>query len=87
MQPPPITKLQTIDAKETRNQIKRLHRVRDQRDNVTLRSALLRLKSVAQDSDNTFPAILECVESYATVGEIADTFRDVFGEQREFVNF
>lgn len=84
---PPITKLQTIDAKETNNQIKRLHRIRDQRDNATLRSALLRLKSVAQNSENTFPAILECVESYATVGEIADTFRDVFGEQREFANF
>jgi methylmalonyl-CoA mutase N-terminal domain/subunit len=33
------------------------------------------------------PSILEAVEAYATVGEIADTFRSVFGEQREFAPF
>ena len=33
------------------------------------------------------PAILECVEAYATVGEISDVFRHVFGEQGEFVTF
>jgi methylmalonyl-CoA mutase N-terminal domain/subunit len=33
------------------------------------------------------PAIVEAVEAYATVGEISDVFREVFGEQREFAPF
>ena len=33
------------------------------------------------------PAILECVESYTTLGEISDVFRNVFGEQQEFSPF
>jgi len=33
------------------------------------------------------PALIKCVESYATVGEISDVFRDIFGEQTEFTPF
>ena len=81
---PPIGKLQTIDPEETRKQTARVKQVREERDNGVVEVSLGRLKDVAMGSDNTFPAILECVESYATVGEIADVFRGVFGEQREF---
>ena len=81
---PPIGKLQTIDPEETRKQTARVKQVREERDNGAVEASLGRLKDVAMGSDNTFPAILECVESYATVGEIADVFRGVFGEQREF---
>ena len=38
---------------------------------------------MARSDENTMPAILECVEAYATIGEIADVFRKVFGEQLE----
>ena len=41
----------------------------------------------ARGSENTMPAILECVEAYATVGEISDVLRKVFGEQRELSPF
>ena len=81
---PPIGKLQTIDPEETRKQTARVIQVREERDNGAVEASLSRLRDVAMSSDNTFPAILECVESYATVGEIADVFRGVFGEQREF---
>ena len=84
---PPIAKLQTIDPQETRKQVERLKRVREERDNVAARAALRRLKAVAQGADNTLPAILECVEAYATVGEIADVFRGVFGEQSDLTPF
>ena len=79
---PPIERLQTIDAAETKKQVQRVKRVRDERDGAAVRSALRRLEDVARGSDNTVPAILEAVESYATVGEIADVFRGVFGEHR-----
>ena len=36
---------------------------------------------MARSDDNPVPAILECVESYATLGEICQVFRDVFGQQ------
>ena len=84
---PPIEKLQTIDAQETRNQLDRLARVRRERDAGSVQSTLRRLEDVAKGSENTVPAILECVEGYATVGEISDVFRKIFGEQQELSPF
>ena len=80
---PPIGKLQTIDTFEVQKQIDRVKRVRSERDGGLVTSAISRLESVARSDENTMPAILECVESYATIGEIADVFRKVFGEQLE----
>ena len=84
---PPIEKIQTIDPEETQNQLDRLAKVRRERDDGAVKAALSRLEEVARGTDNTVPVILECVEAYATVGEIADVFRGVFGEQREFSPF
>ena len=44
---------------------------------------LQNLREVAKTADNTVPAILDCVEAYATIGEISDVLREVFGEQQE----
>ena len=79
---PPIQQFQRIDPEAVRKQIARVQRVRHERDEAETAAALQRLRAVAVGTDNTVPAILECVESYATVGEIADVFRSVFGEQR-----
>ena len=79
---PPIQQFQRIDPEAVRKQIERVQRVRHERDEAATAAALQRLRAVAVGTDNTVPAILECVESYATVGEIADVFRSVFGEQR-----
>ena len=84
---PPIEKLQTIDQAETRRQLERLAGVKRKRDNADAKAALTRLEDVARGTDNTMPAILECVEAYATVGEISDVLRKVFGEQREISPF
>ena len=84
---PPIERLQAIDPEETSRQVERVRRVRRERDNLAVESALRRLRDAASGSDNTVPAILECVEAYATVGEIADVLRGVFGEQRDFAPF
>ena len=82
-----VGRLQTIDPEETRRQLERLARVRRERDAASVEASLKRLDQAARGGDNTVPAILECVEAYATVGEISDTLRNVFGEQREFAAF
>ena len=84
---PPIAKMQSIEPEQTQSQLRRLARVRSERDGSKVQASLARLEEVARGSENTVPAILECVEAYATVGEIADVFRGVFGEQREFTPF
>ena len=84
---PPIAKMQSIEPEQTQSQLRRLARVRREREASTVEASLARLEEVARGSENTVPAILECVEAYATVGEIADVFRAVFGEQREFTPF
>ena len=84
---PPIEDIQRIDPEQTRRQLARLGRVRSERDGELLGHALGQLKQVAESGGNTVPAILQAVEAYATVGEISDTFRSVFGEQREFAPF
>ena len=80
---PPIGKLQAIDPEQTRRQLERLATVKRDRDGGAAQSSLRRLERVASGSENTMPAILECVEAYATLGEISDVFRGVFGEHRE----
>ncbi|MDP6402063.1 MAG: methylmalonyl-CoA mutase family protein, partial [SAR202 cluster bacterium] len=81
---PPIGKIQTIDPEETQKQLDRLARVKRERDGAAVTAALGRLEDVARGTENTLPAILECVRAYSTLGEISDVFREVFGEQQEF---
>ncbi len=84
---PPIRKLQTIDPEQTKRQLDRLARVKRERDEAAVERTLENLAYTARSQDNTMPAILECVEAYATVGEISDALRTVFGEQGEFSTF
>ena len=84
---PPISGLLKVDPELTRHQIERLRQLRRDRDDGSVRKSLARLDEVARSDENTVPAILECVESYCTLGEICDVFRDVFGEQGEFMTF
>ncbi len=84
---PPIEQLQSIDEGETARQLARVARVRSERDGPATAAALERLRNAAKGRDNTVPAILECVEAYATVGEISGVFRKVFGEQQEISPF
>jgi methylmalonyl-CoA mutase N-terminal domain/subunit len=57
--------------------------VRARRDQAAWRSALDAVAAAARGRDNLVPPIVAAVESLATVGEIADTMRSVFGEYRE----
>jgi methylmalonyl-CoA mutase N-terminal domain/subunit len=55
------------------------------RDNEKVTQALNRLKDVASSEENTMPVFIDCVEAYATLGEICDVLRGVFGEQEEIL--
>lgn len=84
-QTPPIEKTTAISEEATDRQIARLKQVRERRDNQAVKLALGQLRSVAKGKANTMPAILNCVEVYATVGEISDVLRSVFGEEKEMI--
>ena len=84
---PPIAGLLRVDRQAANSQIERLRRVRKERDDSQVAAALARLETVAMGSDNTVPAILECVESYCTLGEMCQVLRNVFGQQEQIVGF
>ena len=72
--------LQAIPLDAAQRQLDRLDRVRRERDSAAVETALRRLAEAARTPEaNTMPAILDCAESYATLGEIADALRAVFG--------
>jgi methylmalonyl-CoA mutase N-terminal domain/subunit len=77
---PPIMR---IDPALERQQIERVQALRAQRDATRVKTTLARLEAAARDSDNLMPPIIAAVEAYATLGEIADTLRRVFGEHQE----
>jgi methylmalonyl-CoA mutase, N-terminal domain len=74
-----------IDAELERSQIARLNALRARRDSAHAQSALAELQRRAATAENLLPAILSAVEAYATVGEISDALRRVFGEYQESV--
>lgn len=74
-----------INEEIERSQVARLKALRAKRDGKKTQSALKELARRAGTSENLLPAILSAVESYATVGEISDTLREVFGEYQESV--
>ena len=69
-----------IEPEIERSQIARLHALRAKRDSAKTQSALVELRRRAISTENLLPAILAAVEAHATVGEISDTLRRVFGE-------
>ncbi|GAC1636452.1 MAG: methylmalonyl-CoA mutase family protein [Ktedonobacteraceae bacterium] len=76
--------LQQINPEVGKRQISKLVALRKQRDNVQTTQALRALAQGAAGTQNLMPLIINAVEAYATLGEISDTMRQVFGEQREF---
>ena len=76
---------QRIGEDLERRQVERLRAMRLRRDAAPHAAALRQVADSARNGANLMPAILQAVESYATVGEIATTLRGVFGEYREAV--
>jgi methylmalonyl-CoA mutase N-terminal domain/subunit len=79
---PPVPILY-IDESTADTQIARLERLRQTRDGEALRASLDRLKETARGQGNTMYPLLDCVRAYATVGEMCDALREVWGEYEE----
>jgi methylmalonyl-CoA mutase N-terminal domain/subunit len=77
--------IQRIDDELERRQVERVRAVRARRDVLRWETALRAVENAARSGENLMPRIVEAVEAMATVGEIADTLRRVFGEYRESV--
>jgi methylmalonyl-CoA mutase, N-terminal domain len=74
-----------VDIEIERAQVQRLQALRANRDASKVKAALTELERRARTTENLLPAILAAVEAYATVGEIADAMRHIYGEYQESV--
>ena len=72
-----------IDETAAQQQLAKVDRVRRTRDASAVTRALDRLKAAAAGTENTMPPLLDAVRAYATVGEMCDALRDVWGEYQE----
>jgi methylmalonyl-CoA mutase N-terminal domain/subunit len=77
--------IQHIDESLEHKQVERLHALRARRDPQPWRDALQQIEEAARSGANLTPRIVTAVEANATVGEISDTLRKVFGEYKEAV--
>jgi methylmalonyl-CoA mutase N-terminal domain/subunit len=77
--------VQRIDEALERRQVERVQALRARRDKPAWEAAIRRVEEAARTAENLMPRIVDAVESYATVGEISDAMRRVFGEYQETV--
>ncbi len=69
-----------IDLKKVNKQINDLKKLKSERDNNKVENSLNELASASNNDDNIMPFVIDCIRNKCTLGEIADTFRTVFGE-------
>jgi methylmalonyl-CoA mutase N-terminal domain/subunit len=77
------TNLLRVDPAVREAQIERLKKLKSERDNEKVNKSLSDLKQGAQADDNLMPYILDAVKAYATLGEICNVLREVFGEYQQ----
>jgi len=81
---PPVTVMKVDPALEEQ-QARRVKALRAERDNAAATRAVDALRTAARGSENLMPLILAAVKAQATLGEVSDALREVFGEYRETV--
>ena len=82
VQEAPMGNLLTIDDSIRNTQIEKIKAVKNSRNNDDVAANLKAIDAAARGTENLMPHILKAVESYATLGEIADVLRNVYGEYR-----
>ena len=83
----PPKNLLRVDASVGEKQVKKLHDMKAKRDNEAVKAALADLKKACQDeNENLMPHILAAVKTYATLGEICNVMREVFGEYEAHIS-
>jgi methylmalonyl-CoA mutase N-terminal domain/subunit len=85
MKEPSPKGLLRVDPRVGEIQVRKLNELKAKRDQQAVTVALTALKSAAETDANLMPLILEAVKTYATLGEISDVLRDVFGEYQASV--
>lgn len=73
-----------VDPQLQTRQVESLEKLRQERDAALVEQSLERLRNAAQDTTNLLPCIIDCVQSLATLGEISDALRAVFGVYSDF---
>jgi methylmalonyl-CoA mutase, N-terminal domain len=86
-EPPPDVVMYELDAEGRDLQLKRLSKVRSERDNGAVRANLAALSRAASADDNLMHALIDCVNAYCTVGEMVSALKAVWGEFQQPVVF
>ena len=76
----PEVDIDEVTEAEQERQIDRLETVREERDDAAVEECLEAIREAAASGENMMPYLIDAVKAYATVGEICDAMRDVFGE-------
>ncbi|MEW5923004.1 MAG: methylmalonyl-CoA mutase family protein [Candidatus Zixiibacteriota bacterium] len=79
----PMEEILKVDPRLEEEQVKRLKELRKNRDNDKVRKCLKALDDVARGDENIVPPVIDAVEQYATLGEISNCLRDIWGEYHE----
>ena len=77
---PPLLR---VDPEVEKTQVAKLNEVKKNRNNDQVKHLLATLETAAHGSDNLMPYIYDCVKEYATLGEICNVLRKVFGEYKD----
>jgi len=72
-----------IEERVAEEQVARIEKVKAERNSAAVSAALARVEAACRGTENLMPPVLEAVKSYATLGEISDVFRKVWGQYRE----
>jgi methylmalonyl-CoA mutase N-terminal domain/subunit len=80
---PPDIRLLQVDSRAERSQVEAIGRLRQDRDRGVWHDACATVDSAARNGTNLVPPIIAAVEAHATVGEVADVLRTIFGEYRD----
>jgi methylmalonyl-CoA mutase N-terminal domain/subunit len=79
----PSINITKIDAEAEKRQIEKLKKIKSERNQQRVDQTLSKIKQAAEGRENLMPPVIDAVREYATVGEISDVLREVFGEYRE----
>lgn len=74
-----------INEEVEKKQKEKIRKLKENRDNAEVKKNLQKLKNAALNNENVMPYILSCVKAYATVGEISNLLREIFGEYNEAI--
>ena len=77
--------IQRVDPGLEAKQVERLRALRTNRNSGPWKESLKQVEDAARSGENLMPRILTAVEAFATVGEISDAMRKVFGEYKEAI--